>query len=101
MFLVLSTLMRKDDSVYGIIQFHGVTGRLSLKVSEATSGSLLSQQHERQRRHHTALSRQRLQDHTTITLSGLFTIPLTLRVRFWQGLSGHQMHHCRFAERKF
>lgn len=38
MFLVLSTLMRKDDSVYGIIQFHGVTGRLSLKVSEAMSG---------------------------------------------------------------
>lgn len=38
MFLVLFTLMRKDDSVHGIIQVHGFTGRLFLRVSEAMSG---------------------------------------------------------------
>lgn len=42
-------------------------------------GSLPSQQHERQRLHHSTRSGQCLQDYAAITLSSLFTIPLTWR----------------------
>lgn len=42
MFLVLFTLMRENDSVHEIIQFHGFTGRLFLRVSEAMLGLLCS-----------------------------------------------------------
>lgn len=38
MFLVLFTLMREDDSIHEIIQFHVFTGRLSLRDSEAMLG---------------------------------------------------------------
>lgn len=78
MFSVLFTFMREDDSVHVITQFHGFTGRLS-KGFWSNVGSLLSQQHERQGRHHITFSRQCLQDYTTITLSSLLTIPLTCR----------------------
>lgn len=83
MFLFCFTFMRKDDSFHVIIQFHGFAGRLFLKVSEAMLGLLCPSSMKDKRLCHTTLGRQCLQDYTTITLSSLFTIPLTLRVGLW------------------
>lgn len=67
-------------------------------------GSLLFQQHERQRLYYITLSRHIrcfLQDYTAIALSSFFPVPLPLRIWFWQRLSSHQMHHRCLAKRKF
>lgn len=78
-----------------VIQPHDV--QVTVRQVWDTVEPPLFQQHQQTAVHagHTS------QDHAAVALPSLLPIPLTLWVGLWQGLSGHQMHHCCFAKRKF